>query len=134
MAFNIVESVVDLDYRFNHIYYERGNNLRKVGNPEMGFTDADIVELHNYGYNGTAHQIHFYKERNYVQPDRLLFTIFDVETNLILTELHVHLSERRSFFRGSRHTRGRVFPNLSLKLKIIQDPNRKSYVWTGEYW
>lgn len=134
MAFNTVESIVDLNYRFNHIYYEQGNNLRDVGYKPMGFSDADIVEIHNYGYAGRADELRYYKERNYAQPDHLLFTIFDVPTNLIQVELHVILSEKRCFWRYNRETRGRVFPNFSLKLKIIQNPTKKPYVWTGDYW
>ncbi|ABY63162.1 hypothetical protein ST201phi2-1p337 [Pseudomonas phage 201phi2-1] len=134
MTFNVVETVVDLNYRFNRTYYEHGDNLVKVGNKDWGFTDADIVEIKLYGWQAKEQKLKFYKERNYVQQDRLIFTIFDEYTNLIQTELHVILSEKRTYWRENRETRGRTFPNFSLKLKIIQDPNKKTYVWSGEYW
>lgn len=132
--FNIVESVVDLNYRFNHSYYEHGDDLRKVGDKQIGFTDADIVEIKLYGWQREAQLLKFYKERCYPQPDRIIFTIFDEYTNLIQTELHVVLHEKRTYWRENRETRGRTSPNFSIQLKIIQDPNKKTYKWSGDYW
>lgn len=134
MAFNIVESEVQLNLRFNHYYSEHGDDFRKVGDPNIGFSDADIIEITNHGWYNDHPEVRFYKERMYDEPSKLVFTIFNVETNLILTELHVYLNEKRSFWRRNREARGRVFPNISLKLKIIQDPNQKTYRWTGDYW
>lgn len=134
MAFNIVNSEITLNCRFNNYYYEQGNDLRKMGDPQMGFSDADILEITNHGYHDDHPEVKFFKERIYGQPNHILFTIYNTETNLIMTELHVYLDEKRSFWRRNREARGRVFPNISLKLRIIQDPNHTTYKWTGEYW
>lgn len=131
--FNVVESEIVLPYRIGHSYYEHGNDLRKVGDRQMGFSNADIVSIHNYGFHDDHQTIKFYKEFDFIQPSHIRFTIFSEQENLILTELHVHLAEKRSYWRENRETRGRGFSNFSLVLKIIQDPNKKIYQWTGEY-
>lgn len=131
MAFNIVTSEIELPYRFNHSYYEHGNDLRKQGNPEIGFSDADIVEIINYAKGKDHKEISFHKERLYPKPDEIVFTIFDVEETIIITELHVILSEKRSYWRQNRP--GLVYADMAVKLKITQDPNCTTYIWTGHY-
>lgn len=131
MSFNIVTSEIELPYRFNHSYYEHGNDLRDMGDPQIGFSDADIVEITNYTTSPMRGQIEFYKERLYPQPSTIIFTIFDVEENIIITELHVLLDRKRSYWRVNRPCR--AFPNMAVRLKIIQDPNCKTYLWTGLY-
>lgn len=131
MAFNIVTSEIELPFRFNHSYYEHGNDLRKQGDPEIGFSDADIVEITNLAKGKDRHPISFYKERLYPKPDEIIFTIFDVDENIIITELHVILSEKRSYWRQC--IPNRVYSDMSVRLKIIQDPNCKTYLWTGNY-
>ena len=131
MAFNIVTSEIELPYRFNHSYFEHGNDLRKQGNPEIGFSDADIVEITNFAKGGDRREISFHKERLYPKPDEIVFTIFDVEETLIISELHVILSEKRSYWRKNRP--GKVYADMSVRLKITQDPNCTTYIWTGHY-
>lgn len=131
MAFAITETEVELPYRYNHLYYERGNDFRKLGNQQAGFTDANIVEITNYAKGKDRREVGFYKERLYPAPDHIIFTIFDVEENLIMTELHVILSEKRSYWRVNRPCR--VPSDISVRLKIIQNPNLKTYLWTGLY-
>lgn len=131
MAFNIVTSEIFLPYRFNHTYYEHGNDLRKMGDPQIGFSDADIVEIIDYNKHHIPDQIRFYKEHLYPKPDEIIFTIFDVPTNLIITELHVILSEKRSYWRVNIPCR--IEANMGVRLKITQDPNKRTYLWTGLY-
>lgn len=131
MAFHITKTDIELPYRFNHTYYEHGNDLRDVGNKQIGFSDADIVEIVNYAKGKDRREIGFYKERLYPKPDEIIFTIFDAEENLIMTVLKVILSEKRSYWRVNRPCR--VDSNMMVKLRITQDPNKHTILWTGIY-
>lgn len=131
MAFNIVTSELDLPYRFNHSYYAQGTDLRGMGNKGMGFTDVDILEIRNLAKGKDVHEIKFHKERFYPKPDEVTFTIYDVEENFIITELKVILSEKRCFYLANRV--GKLYANMVVRIKVTQDPNNKTYLWTGLY-
>lgn len=131
MAFNIIHSEIELPYRFNHSYFEHGNDLRNMGDKQIGFTDADITEITNYVNSPMRGILGFYKERLYPKPDEIVFTIFDEAERVIITELHVILSEKRSYWR--KCSRRWTFPDMAVRLKITQDPNKKTYKWTGTY-
>lgn len=132
MAFNIVRSKIDLEYRFNTSYFEHGYNLRKQGDPEIGFSDAHIVELINNAKGTDYRELGFHKERLYPKPDEIVFTIFDVEERVIITELHVILSEKRCYWRRNRRPSNR-YADMVVRLEIVQDPNSTLYIWTGIY-
>lgn len=131
MTFAIIESEVEIPYRFNNTYYPHKSEFRHVGNKQLGFTDADIVEIINHVKSPLRGELKFYKERLYPKPDVIVFTIYDVHYNIVITELHVVLSERRSYWRKCRP--GWTFPDMSVRLKLTQDPNKRPITWTGHY-
>lgn len=131
MAFAIIESERVLKYTFGNTYYEQQSSLRDLGNQQLGFSDANIVEIVNNVKRSDRGEIEFYKERLYPEPSTIIFTIFDVEANLIISELNVKLDEKRAFFTKCRM--GWIYPDLTITLKITQDPNDRTYLWTGIY-
>lgn len=131
MTFPIIESERVLTYTFNNTYYEHQCNLRDMGNQQMGFSDADITEIVNHVKTPDRGELAFYKEHLYPEPSTIVFTIYDITVNLVVCELHVKLDEKRVYWRKWR--RGWTYPNMSVTLKVIQNPNIKTYLWTGFY-
>lgn len=131
MTHAIIESERVLTYTFGNTYYEHQCELRDLGNQQLGFTDAEIVEIVNHVKSPMRGELAFYREHLYPEPSTVVFTIFDIEENLIVCELHVKLAEKRAYWQKCR--RGWTYPNMTVTLKIIQDPNRKTYAWTGHY-
>lgn len=131
MTFAIIESERILTYTFNNTYYEHQCNLHDVGNQQIGFSDANIVEIVNHVITPDRGELAFYKERLYPEPSTIVFTIYDITLNLIVCELHVKLDEKRALWRKCR--RGWTYPNMTVTLKITQDPNDRTYLWTGIY-
>jgi hypothetical protein len=131
MAFAIIESYRELQYTFCNTYKPYQCELRDLGNQQLGFTDADIVEIVNHVEGPLRGELEFYKERLYHAPSTIIFTIFNVIQNEVVCEMHVKLAEKRAFFVGSN--KGWIYPNMTVHLKITQNPNLKTYVWTGIY-
>lgn len=131
MAFAIIESERVLHYTFGNTYYEQQCNLRNLGDQQMGFSDANITEIVNHVKTSDRGELSFYKEHLYPAPSTIVFTIFDIEANVIVCELHVKLDEKRAIWQKCRM--GWVYPDLTITLKITQDPNKRTYIWTGIY-
>jgi hypothetical protein len=131
MAFAIIESYRNLTYTFGNTYHEHQCELRDLGNQQLGFTDANIVEIINHVPVAHRGPVGFYKERLYPKPSTIIFTLFDEVENLIIAEMHVLLDEKRVKWEKCR--RGWTYPNLEIRLKITQDPNLRLFAWTGNY-
>lgn len=131
MTFPIIESYRELQYTFGNTYKVKQCEMRDLGNQQLGFSDADIVEIINHVHTPLRGDLSFYKEPLYPEPSTIVFTIFDINQNVVVCELHVKLDEKRAFFKSCRQ--GWIYPNMTIKLKIIQNPNIRTYLWTGIY-
>lgn len=124
-----IVSYVSLPHYFRQSYSDRPHNLGDTGDSHLAFTDVDI-ELIQRGELQTNH-LAFHKERWYEQPGHICFTIYEVETNYVVAELHVLSAKKRVYWKKPlpRFT----FPDMMVMLKITQDPNVHQIYSTSIY-
>lgn len=111
-------------------YYNKEYDLKNYGVKRYPYTDVDIIEI--ISTEKIPKKLRFYKVRDYVNQTILIFYIYDVETNMLVVTMNVKLDKQRLWFETPDITE--MFPNMDVKIKVIQDPNKKQYRWTGEYW
>lgn len=111
-------------------YYNKEYDLKNYGVKRYPYSDVDILEListEKYPKN-----LRFHKVRDYVNQTILQFYIYNVDTNLLVCTMFVLLDKQRLYFETPDITD--EFPNMDVKIEVIQDPNNRPYLWTGEYW
>lgn len=116
-----------LHYFYRNHYSSYFKSLLKVGINELSFTDVNITELVSGNTQKDRGTLAFYKERWLEVPSHICFTIYHVESNTIIVELHVELSKKRLYWK--RPETRFIQPNFKLTLTITQDPSVR--VWVG---
>lgn len=111
-------------------YYNKEYDLRQYGVKRYPYTDVDIVDI--ISTEKFPKKLRYHKVRDYVNNTILTFYIYDVEANMLVVTMNVILNKQRLWFETPTITE--MFPNMDVKIKVIQDPNNRSYIWTGEYW
>lgn len=111
-------------------YYNKEYDLKKYGVKRYPYTDVNILEL--ISTESHPKKLRFHKVRDYVNQTMLQFYIYDVESNRLVVTMFVLLAQQRLYFETPDFTW--EFPNMDVRIEVIQDPNKKQYRWSGEYW
>ena len=114
-----MRTIITLDFTNHTVVSGRSNSLRKHGNPELRFTDANVVALRQ-GPQNYESGLGFYKEPQLDHLTRIVFTVFDTVQNYPIAELEVEL-EKKQMRWIKPMTFYRILP-FELDLELIQDP------------
>lgn len=111
-------------------YYNKEYDLRNYGVKRYPYTDINILELISTELH--PRRLRFHKVRDYVNQTILQFFIYDVAENRLVATMFAKLDKQRLWFETPDITD--IFPNMDVRIEVIQDPNNRPYLWTGEYW
>lgn len=111
-------------------YYNKEYDLKNYGVKRYPYTDVDILNI--ISTEKYPKKLRFHKVRDYVNQTILQFYIYDVCSNRLVVTMFVLLDKQRLYFETP--DRNTEFPNMDVVINVIQDPNKKQYRWTGEYW
>lgn len=128
--FPIQTTEATLRYDLKYTYYNHGYDLKDYGVKRFAYSDIDILEL--ISLEKIPRKLKFHKVRDYVSQTIIQFYIYDVESNQLIVTLNALLDKQRMYFEVPDF--GREFPNMDVRILVTQDPNKKPYRWTGEYW
>lgn len=111
-------------------YYNKEYDLKKYGVKRYPYTDINILEL--ISTEKHPKKLRFHKVRDYVNQTILQFYIYNVESNRLVVTMFAKLDKQRLWFETPDITD--TFPDMDVRIEVIQDPNNRPYLWTGEYW
>lgn len=111
-------------------YYNKEYDLKKYGVKRYPYTDINILGL--ISTEKHPKKLRFHKVRDYVNQTILQFFIYNVESNRLVVTMFAKLDKQRLWFETPDITD--TFPDMDVRIEVIQDPNNRPYLWTGEYW
>lgn len=118
----IIRTVITLDYMNDKVVSGRSHRLAQYGNPELAFTDVNILEL--IPHPSWQHvDMRSYKEKSNLFPEQYNFTIFNNVRKHLMGELNIELYRKRL-----RWTKPQTYfgtPGYQVVLEIIQNPHQK---------